>query len=184
MENRWIKTCITSWIENWIISELLLLRFYLTNTEKSSKSWWIKPKSDCIYHFPMDLEPQKNFRLVQNQSHNGKYNLIWVWFSNIYPCPIYNVRQHNIRGFVLYFLLYYITIFSQYCITLWEPLHSSGNNYLKRWKGLLLEDEDKNIGTINWSRTKENTTTFYGKYRSKYFWKIFWKKLTSVFLRD
>ena len=76
-----------------------------------SKSYKIKPKSECIYHFPIDLEQQngknnlisvwfskiskKNFcvhvarttngcvRLVPNQSENGKYTLISVWFNMI-----------------------------------------------------------------------------------------------------
>ena len=55
-----------------------------------SKYYWIKPKSDCIYHLPIDLEHQTDsVRLVPNQSENGTYNLISVWFNNIsvsFPC--------------------------------------------------------------------------------------------------
>ena len=36
-----------------------------------SKSCQTKPKSDCIYHFPIDLET-KGHRLVPNQSKTGK----------------------------------------------------------------------------------------------------------------
>ena len=38
----------------------------------TEKSYHIKPKSDCIYHAPIDLEP--NGRPFG--SENGKYNLI------------------------------------------------------------------------------------------------------------
>ena len=31
-------------------------------------------KFDCIYHLPIDLEHQKESRLVQNQSENGEHN--------------------------------------------------------------------------------------------------------------
>ena len=35
-------------------------------------------KSGCIYHFPIDLETNGRPFSVQNQSENGKYNLISV----------------------------------------------------------------------------------------------------------
>ena len=38
-------------------------------------------KSDCIYHFLINLEP--NVRLDPNQSQNGKYNLILGLFNKI-----------------------------------------------------------------------------------------------------
>ena len=41
-----------------------------THREIFSKSYWIKLKSDCIYHIP-------------NQLENGKYNLISVSFDKI-----------------------------------------------------------------------------------------------------
>ena len=43
-----------------------------------SKSYQIKPESDCIHHFPIDLEPNERPLAVLNQSKNGKYNLILV----------------------------------------------------------------------------------------------------------
>ena len=42
-----------------------------------SKSYQIKPKSDCIYHFPIDLEQKCSLSAcARNQSVHGKYNLI------------------------------------------------------------------------------------------------------------
>ena len=49
-----------------------------THGEIFSKSCQIKPKSDCIYHFPIDLEPNGRPFAVPNQSGNGKYNRILV----------------------------------------------------------------------------------------------------------
>ena len=43
-----------------------------------SKSYKNNPKSDCIYHYPIDLEQQTDVRLLPNQSVHGKYNLISV----------------------------------------------------------------------------------------------------------
>ena len=43
----------------------------------------IKPKSDCIYHAPIDLERKGIPFSVPNQSENGEYNLILVWFKKI-----------------------------------------------------------------------------------------------------
>ena len=40
-----------------------------------SKPWWIKPKSDWIYLFPIHLESNGLIRLLPNHSENGKYNL-------------------------------------------------------------------------------------------------------------
>ena len=40
-----------------------------------SKSYQIKPKSDCIYHF--------SIRFTIFQSVHGKYNLILTWFNKI-----------------------------------------------------------------------------------------------------
>ena len=54
-----------------------------THREIFSKSYQIKSKSDCIHHAPVDLEYQTNVHLYLNQSENGKYNLISVWFSKI-----------------------------------------------------------------------------------------------------
>ena len=45
----------------------------------TEKSYRIKPKSDCIYHFPIDLDPNGHCPFaVLNQSENGKYNQISV----------------------------------------------------------------------------------------------------------
>ena len=44
----------------------------------------MKPKSDCIYHFLIDLKPNGAVRLVPNQPENGKYNLISVQFNKIW----------------------------------------------------------------------------------------------------
>ena len=51
-----------------------------TRREIFSQSYLLKPKSDCIYHAPIDLEQQTDsVRLwFQIQSENGKYNLISV----------------------------------------------------------------------------------------------------------
>ena len=50
-----------------------------THREISSKSYSINPNSDCIYHFPIDLEPNGQCPFaVPNQLENGKYNLISV----------------------------------------------------------------------------------------------------------
>ena len=63
------------------------------HTENFSESYYIKPKSDCIYHFPIDLEPNGPCLLaVPNESENGIYNLISVWFNKIpksFPCVWY-----------------------------------------------------------------------------------------------
>ena len=41
-------------------------------------------KSNCIYNFPNNLEPNGHCPFaVPNQSENGKYNLISVWFNKI-----------------------------------------------------------------------------------------------------
>ena len=45
-----------------------------------------KPKSDCIYHAPIDLKPSIGVRLVQNQLENGKYNLISKIFFYVGLC--------------------------------------------------------------------------------------------------
>ena len=34
----------------------------------------MNPKSDCIYHLPIDLEQQTDVRLYPNQSVNGKFS--------------------------------------------------------------------------------------------------------------
>ena len=52
--------------------------YLYAHREIFSKSYQIKPKSDCIYHFPIDLEPNGCPFAVSNQSENGKYNLISV----------------------------------------------------------------------------------------------------------
>ena len=48
----------------------------LSHGELDSESRQIKPKSDGIYYFLIDLEME--FRLAPNQSGNGKYNMILV----------------------------------------------------------------------------------------------------------
>ena len=48
-----------------------------THREILSEYCQIKPKSDCIYIFPIDLEQQTKYRLVPNKLKNGKYNLIY-----------------------------------------------------------------------------------------------------------
>ena len=37
----------------------------------------------CLLVFPIGVWNQTNFRLVPNESENGKYNLILVWFNKI-----------------------------------------------------------------------------------------------------
>ena len=54
------------------------VRLSSTHRENFLKSYKIKPKSDCIYHFPIDLEANGHIRLVPSQSVHGKYNLISV----------------------------------------------------------------------------------------------------------
>ena len=51
-----------------------------TGREIISESCQIKLKSDCIYQFPIDLQPN-GIPLVSDQSKNVKYNLIWVRFD-------------------------------------------------------------------------------------------------------
>ena len=48
-----------------------------------SKSYKLNPKSDCIYHFAIDLESNGHVCLVPNQSENGKFNMISKWFNKI-----------------------------------------------------------------------------------------------------
>ena len=55
----------------------------VTLAEVVRKSYWIELKSDCIHHFPIDLEPNGLPFAVPNQSENGKYNLISAWFNKI-----------------------------------------------------------------------------------------------------
>ena len=64
-----------------------ILGFYLsaaaTRREIFSNSHWIEPKSDCIYHAPINLETSGCSPFgVSNQLENGKFNLISVWFNN------------------------------------------------------------------------------------------------------
>ena len=47
-----------------------------THREIFSKSYYIRPKSGCIYHATIDLEPNGCQFDVVNQSENCKYNLI------------------------------------------------------------------------------------------------------------
>ena len=50
-----------------------------TYREIFSKFYQIKPKSDCIYHAPIDLEPYGgSLFAVLYQSVRGKYNQISV----------------------------------------------------------------------------------------------------------
>ena len=48
-----------------------------------SESYKIKPKSDCINHFSIDLEPNRRIHLVPNQSYDGEYYLILVLSTEI-----------------------------------------------------------------------------------------------------
>ena len=58
-----------------------------THREIFSKSCWINPKSDCIHHFPIDLEHKRTRPFaVPNQSENRKYNLISGLFDKISLC--------------------------------------------------------------------------------------------------
>ena len=64
-----------------------------------------KPKSDCIYHAPIDLKPSIGVRLVQNQLENGKFNLISKIFFYVGLCAREFFGQcpgrRGERGFVL-----------------------------------------------------------------------------------
>ena len=51
-----------------------------THRQIFSKSYQIKPKSDCIQYFQW-IWNQTEVRLVPNQSENGAYNLISVRFN-------------------------------------------------------------------------------------------------------
>ena len=53
-----------------------------THRENFLESYSFKPKSDCIYYFLINLEPN-DVRLDPNQSENGKYILISVWINKI-----------------------------------------------------------------------------------------------------
>ena len=73
-----------------------------THGELFYKSYWIKSKSDCIYHAPIDFGTA-NGRCpfaVPNLSENSLYNLISVWFNKnwkIFLCVKKNIRcsRHN-----------------------------------------------------------------------------------------
>ena len=67
--------------------------FPCKHREIFSKSCWINPKSDCIYHFPIDLEPNRRPFGFPNQSENVKYNLISGWFNKIYKIFLCVQRQ-------------------------------------------------------------------------------------------
>ena len=49
-----------------------------THRELFLKSYLTKLKSDCIYHFPIDVKPNERLFAVSNQSENDKYILISV----------------------------------------------------------------------------------------------------------
>ena len=58
---------------------ILFFFFFFTQRNIFQILHYIKPKSDCIYHAPIDLEQQTDtVRLLYqiNQSVHGKYNLI------------------------------------------------------------------------------------------------------------
>ena len=56
-------------------------------------------KSDYIYRFPIHVEQQTDtVRLVPNQSENGKYNLILVWFNNISERFLCAARMEKQQG--------------------------------------------------------------------------------------
>jgi len=67
-----------------IVQMFVELSFHLvarsnTHREIFSKFYFIKPKSDGIYHFPIDLEHKRTRPFaVPNQPENGEYNLISV----------------------------------------------------------------------------------------------------------
>ena len=46
-------------------------------------SYWIKPLSGCIYHFPIDSEANSLPFAVANQAETGKWSLIVVSFNHI-----------------------------------------------------------------------------------------------------
>jgi len=52
----------------------------LTHREIFWESCWLKPKSDCIYRFPVDLDP---YGSPFGSKSNGKYSLISGWFNKI-----------------------------------------------------------------------------------------------------
>ena len=54
----------------------------LTHRETFSKSYRLNPKSDCIYDFPIYLDPNER-PFGCERSENGKYNLIPSWFNKI-----------------------------------------------------------------------------------------------------
>ena len=54
----------------------------ILHAEKSfSNSYWIKPDSDCIYHYTIDLEP--NGRPIGFKSIGKMVNTIWFRFDSI-----------------------------------------------------------------------------------------------------
>ena len=79
-----------AWIIICIMYILCLIYYAYNNIFPNlveSKFYQIKPKSDCICQFPIDLEPNDWFvRLVSNQSVHGKNNLISVSFNKISLC--------------------------------------------------------------------------------------------------
>ena len=60
--------------------------FSTTHREIFSNSYYINPKSDCIHHFPIELELNGRQFAVPNQSENDKYNQILVLFNKISLC--------------------------------------------------------------------------------------------------
>ena len=74
-----------------------------THREMFSKFYSIKPKSDCIYHFP-------------NQSENGKYNLISTWFKLIRfqkDFSVFEVCTFSETVYLVYIFVY-IYIYTYY----------------------------------------------------------------------
>ena len=58
-------------------------------TQRETRFWLPlnQPKSDCIHHFPIDLEHQTEFRLVPNQQL--KINIDFKFWYN-FPTLFYN----------------------------------------------------------------------------------------------
>ena len=65
-------------IQIWFGLTIFRKDFSVDRSEKSFLNLVESPKSDCIHHFPIDLESNGIPFDVTNQSENGKDNLISV----------------------------------------------------------------------------------------------------------
>ena len=63
--------------------QVSLLPSDATNRELFSESCQIKPNLNCKYHFPIEIWPQTELRLVPNQSEKCYYNPNLIWFNKI-----------------------------------------------------------------------------------------------------